>query len=88
MQIEIFEILVGVIAALFSAILSVLWIKADRAERTAQSNKLLLAYLTKTVDKTADLTERLGSLEALVSVEIKNLSTNIKRLEDAILNIK
>ena len=87
MQIEILEILAAILVALFSGVLGVIWLKADRAERTAESNKLFIAHLTKTVDKTSDLTERLTSLEASVSVEIKNLSTNIKRLENAILEI-
>lgn len=75
------------LVVLFSAVLSVIWTKADRAERTAETNKMLLTHIHRSLEKTASLTERLTCLEASVNVEIKNLSIAIKRLESAVLRL-
>lgn len=87
MEVKLFELLIAAFITLLSSVISVLWLKTERTEKMAESNKMLLAYLSKAIDKTASLTERLTSLEALASVEIKNLSASIKRLEGAILAI-
>jgi len=84
---EYFEMLAGIALSLFAAILGVIWRKADRAEKLAESNKLILGYLTKNLDKTGNLNERLSSLEASFGAEIKNLSISIKRMESALIRI-
>jgi len=53
----------------------------------AENNKTILGYLTKNLDKTSEMNERLSSLEASFGVEIKNLSISIKRMESALIRI-
>lgn len=84
---EYFEILAGITLSMFAAIIGALWRKADRAEKMAESNALILGYLSKNLDKTGELNERLSSLEASFGVEIKNLSISIKRMESALIRI-
>jgi len=79
------DFIIPAFLALLSAGTGVIWTKADRAEKTSETNKIFLSQLIKNLDKTAQLTERLTSLEASVQVEIKNLSVSIKRLESAVL---
>lgn len=83
----IFELITGSFITLFSAAMSIIWAKSDRAEKMADSNHIFIQQFIKNLDKTAQLTERLTSLEASVQVEIKNLSVSIKRLEAAVLKI-
>ena len=83
----LFELIVGAFAALLSAVVSVLWNKVDTTEKAAASNRILVEHLTKQIEKTNDLAQRLSSLETAVNVEIKNLSISIKRMESAILRI-
>lgn len=87
MEINYFEILVMAYTGLMAAVVSVVWSKADKAEKTSENNKTLLVHLSKNIDKTNEMSARLSSLEASVNVEIKNLSISIKRLESAVLRI-
>ena len=84
---ENFELLAGTSMSLFAAMLGVIWRKADRAEKMAEKNKVIVSYITKNLDKTGELNERLSSLEASFSVEIKNLSISIKRMESALIRM-
>jgi len=84
---EYFEILSGITLSLFAAVLGTIWRKADRAEKMAENNKVILSYLSRNLDKTSDLNERLSSLEASFGAEIKNLSISIKRMESALIRI-
>lgn len=83
----LFELLTGCLVTLLSGIMAIIWAKADRAEKLADANNFFIEQFIKNMDKTAQLTERLTSLEASVQVEIKNLSVSIKRLEAAVLKI-
>ena len=83
----IFELLLTSFVGVMAAVIGVVWNKADRAEKTAEANRVALSHLEKHLDKTNELTERLSSLEASFSVEIKNLSISIKRMESAILRM-
>lgn len=87
MTYELFELALGVLVSMLGAITAVIWAKVDRAEKTAEANKVMLGHLARHLDKTNDLTERLSSLEASFSAEIKNLSISIKRMESALLRI-
>lgn len=87
MDINYFELLIMAYAGLIAAVVSVVWGKADKAEKTSENNKILLVHLSKNVDKTNEMSARLSSLEASVNVEIKNLSISMKRLESAVLRI-
>lgn len=87
MEFQIIEILLSGIVGLLSAIVSIIWVKADNACRISQSNKIILEQLSQHIHKTNELTERLSSLEASFSVEIKNLSVSIKRMESALIRI-
>lgn len=84
---EFFELLASAAMSLFAAVLGALWKKADRAEKLAENNKIILSYLSKNLDKTSELNERLSSLEASFGAEIKNLSISIKRMESALIRI-
>ena len=84
---EYFELLAGIALSLFGAILGATWRKADRAEKIAENNRVILTYLSKNHEKTGELNERLSSLEASFGVEIKNLSVSIKRMESALIRI-
>lgn len=81
------ELIIPIFLTLLSGCVGVIWTKSDRAEKTSEANKIFLSQLIKNLDKTAQLTERLTSLEASVQVEIKNLSISIKRLESAVLRM-
>lgn len=83
-----FEMLAGAFAALLSGVVAVIWHKADRAEKTSDANRMFLEQFLKNLDKTAQLTERLSSLEASVHAEIKNISVSIKRMEATILRFE
>lgn len=83
----LFEMIAGGFAALISGVISVLWGKVDLAEKSSESNRIVLDHLTRQMDKTNDLAQRLSSLEAAVNIEIKNLSVSIKRMESAILRL-
>ena len=83
----LFDIVAGMFVAMLSGMVSVLWRKVERAEKSGENNRIIVEYLSKQIDKTNDLTQRLTSLEASVNVEIKNLSVSIKRMESAILRI-
>ncbi len=87
MTYEIFELALGVLVSMLGAITAVIWAKVDRAEKTAEANKAMLGHLARHLDKTNELTERLSSLEASFSAEIKNLSISIKRMESAVLRL-
>ncbi len=82
-----FELLLAAFTALLSAVVSVVWAKADHAAKTAETNKATLSHLEKQLDKTNELTQRLSSLEASFNAEIKNLSVSIKRMEGALIRI-
>ncbi|NCT40944.1 MAG: hypothetical protein GW778_04705 [Alphaproteobacteria bacterium] len=84
---EYYEMLAGITISLFAAILGAIWRKADRAEKMAESNKVILTYLSRNLDKTSNLNERLSSLEASFGAEIKNLSISIKRMESALIRM-
>jgi len=84
---EYFEMLAGITLSLFGAILGATWRKVERAEKIAENNRVILTYLSKNLDKTGELNERLSSLEASFGVEIKNLSISIKRMESALIRI-
>lgn len=84
---EYFELFAGCCLSILTAMLGALWRKADRAEKTAENNKVLLSYLSKNLDKTNHLNERLSSLEASFTAEVKNLSISIKRMESALIRI-
>lgn len=83
----IFELITGSFITLFSAVIAIIWSKSDRAEKMAESNHVFIQQFIKNLDKTAQLTERLTSLEASVQVEIKNMTVSIKRLEETFLRI-
>lgn len=83
----LYELTTGAFVALLSAVVSVLWTKIDATEKSANSNRILIEHLSKQMEKTNDLAQRVSSLEASVHVEIKNLSVSIKRMESAILRI-
>lgn len=87
MDINYFEIVLSMLTGVLAAMVRVIWTKADRAEKTAERNKTALTHITRHMDKTHELTERLSSLEASFSVEIKNLSVSIKRMESALLRL-
>ena len=87
MEIDYYEMILTGFTGLISAVLGIVWKKVDEAEKTAQANRTTLAHLEKQLDKTTELTERLSSLEASFSAEIKNLSISIKRMESALLRI-
>ena len=87
MNVTLFEVVSAALMALFSAVLAALWRKAETAEKQADQNRIAVEHLCKTLDKTADLNERMASLEASFGIEIKNLSLNIKRLESAVLRL-
>ena len=83
----IFELLLTSFVGVMAAALGVLWQKADRAEKMAAENRATLTHLEKHMDKTDELTERLSSLEASFSAEIKNLSVSIRRMESMIVRL-
>lgn len=87
MTYELFELALGVLVSMLGAITAVIWTKVDRTEKTAEANKAMLVHLERHLDKTNELTERLSSLEASFSAEIKNLSISIKRMESAVLRL-
>lgn len=87
MNIEIFEMLTGILVSVLTALVGVMWRKADAAEKHAEANKAEIAHLSRNLDKTNELTERLSSLEASFNAEIKNLSVSIKRMESALLRM-
>ena len=87
MDINLFELLLSTLVGVLGAIVGVLWNRADYAAKTAEANKATLEIISKNVDKTQQLTERLSSLEASFNVEIKNLSVSIKRMESAVLRL-
>jgi|GEM_PF-6384520 len=87
MDMSFFEVFGAALMAFFTSVLGVVWNKADKAEKISEQNRIFLEHMDKNIDKTAELTERLTSLEASFSVEIKNLSLNIKRLESAVLRL-
>ena len=82
-----FEIIGGILMALVSGVMSVIWRKADRAEKLAEQNAMMLTHLARHSEKTGELTERLSSLEASFQAEIKNLSVTLKRLESAVMRL-
>lgn len=81
----LFEMITGALISLLLPLMGVLWNKIDAAEKNAESNRIFLLHLSKQIDKTNDLAQRLTSLEATVNIEIKNLSVSIKRMESVIL---
>ena len=83
----LYELTTAGFVALLSAVVGVLWTKIDATEKSANSNRILIEHLSKQMEKTNDLAQRVSSLEASVHVEIKNLSVSIKRMESAILRI-
>ncbi len=84
---QYFDLIIGGGTSLLAAVMGMLWRKADRAEKLAENNKTVLSYITKNLDKTSELNERLSSLEASFGAEIKNLSISIKRMENALIRI-
>jgi hypothetical protein len=88
MNLTLSELMGTLFVALCSAVLGVVWVKLDRTEKTADSNRIALSYLTKSIDKTMQMTERLTSLEAAFRIEIKNLSIAVARLESAMVDPK
>ena len=81
------ELALAAFATLLTGAVSILWNKADGASKIADSNRLVLTHMSKHLDRTDNLAQRLSSLEASVNVEIKNLSVSIKRMESALLRI-
>ncbi|MGH1398517.1 MAG: hypothetical protein ACRBCT_04810 [Alphaproteobacteria bacterium] len=87
MENHIFEVLLAGTTSLLSAIVAVIWSRADKAAKLSEQNAIMLEQIRRQVDKTNDLTERLSSLEASFHAEIKNLSVSIKRMENALIRI-
>lgn len=85
MEIISFNWIITMFATVISAIITVIWKKADNAERISQQNKAAIEAFVHSVDKLSKVAERLSYLEASFSAEIKNLSMDVKRLEGAIL---
>jgi hypothetical protein len=83
----LFEIVMGAFLGLFSAVMSVMWSKIDAAEKNAENNRVFIAHLSRQLDRTNDLAQRVTSLEASVNAEIKNLLVSIKRMESALLRL-
>lgn len=81
----LFEMITGALISVLLPLMGVLWNKIDAAEKNAESNRIFLTHLSRQLDKTNDLAQRLTSLEATVNIEIKNLSVSIKRMESVIL---
>ena len=88
MDIHFFELLIGAFTTLLSAVVGVLWGKADNAEKIAESNRATLNHIEKQLYKTSELTERLSSLEASFATEIKNIAVSIKRMESMIVRLE
>ncbi len=87
MDLVITELFLAAFIALISTVLAVVWHKADKAERLAETNKFLTAHMAKNLDKTDQLTERLSSLESTVGIEIKNISVSLRRLEATVTKL-
>lgn len=81
----LFEMITGALISVLLPLMGMLWNKIEAAEKNAESNRLFLDHLSKQIDKTHDLAQRLTSLEATVNIEIKNLSVSIKRMESVLL---
>lgn len=81
----LFEMITGALISVLLPVMGVLWNKIEAAEKNAESNRVFLLHLSKQIDKTNDLAQRLTSLEATVNIEIKNLSVSIKRMESVLI---
>lgn len=81
----LFEMITGALISVLLPLMGVLWNKIEAAEKNAESNRVFLLHLSKQIDKTNDLAQRLTSLEATVNIEIKNLSVSIKRMESVLI---
>lgn len=87
MENHIIEAILAAAAGLMSAIIAIIWSRADKAAKLSEQNRVMLENLNKNADRTNDLTQRLSSLEASFHAEIKNLSVSIKRMESALIRI-
>lgn len=81
----LFEMITGALISVLLPVMGVLWNKIEAAQKNAESNRVFLLHLSKQIDKTNDLAQRLTSLEATVNIEIKNLSVSIKRMESVLI---
>jgi hypothetical protein len=75
----------GGFSATISAILGVIWKKVDTAEKTSLANSAAIKTFDDSVKKLSTVAERLSYLDASFKSEVKNLSSDLRRVEGALL---